>query len=98
MVYLDPNTSHAAVERLARELGRVVGTQRQVQARLAEKGRIKFEEQNDGTRRYFTKKILVEGTRRRCIWMPRKELVDGQEVPESGKTPETTAQHDRLPF
>jgi hypothetical protein len=86
-VYLDKNTSHAAVERLARELGRVVGTQRQVLARLAETSRIKVEPQKEGERRRFTCRVQAEGIRRRCVCMPREELelVEVESVPAGDK-------------
>jgi hypothetical protein len=78
-VYLDPNAAHMAVERMARELGRMLGSQRQVQARLAETGRlgsVHEEKHRDGKRRKFSKHIQVEGSRPRCLWLPREEVLD----------------------
>jgi len=73
MVYLDPNESHAAVERRARDLGRSVGNQRQVTARLAETKRIEFDTQ-PGRQRY-TKRVRVAGHRVWALWVPRNEVL-----------------------
>jgi hypothetical protein len=78
MVYLDPNESHAAVERRARDLGKTLGTPRQVTARLAETGRIVFDKQTTGRQRY-TKRVSVGKQRLWLLWMPRNELLSLEE-------------------
>jgi 5S rRNA maturation endonuclease (ribonuclease M5) len=78
-VYLDPNISHAAVERIARELGQVVGSKRQVCARLAETGRIKTDVQAEGKRRRFTRRVTMEKQRREVLCVPREELFLGSD-------------------
>ncbi len=70
MVYLDPTASYAAVERMARETGQVVGTKRQVCARLAETGRIKTDPPVGDERRRFTKRVTVEKHLHNALWMP----------------------------
>jgi hypothetical protein len=78
MVYLDPNESHAAAERRARDLGRTLGTQRQVTARLADTGRIVFDKTTTGRQRY-TKRVSVGKQRLWVLWMPRNELLSREE-------------------
>ena len=70
MIYLDPTASYAAVERMARETGQVLGTKRQVCARLAETGRIKTDPPVGDERRRFTKRVTVEKHLHNALWMP----------------------------
>ena len=74
MVYLDPNVSHAAAGRFAREVGHTLGSKRQVCARLAETDRIKTEQAQDGDRRRFTMRASVEKVRRYLLCMPATVL------------------------
>jgi hypothetical protein len=86
--YLDPNASHAAVERMGRELGRLIGSQRQVQARLAESKLCRVETQAAGERRRFTVRARAEGVRRRCICLDRSKLIDdGETAADTGRAP-----------
>jgi hypothetical protein len=74
-VYLDPTSSHAAAERLAREVHQVLGTQRQVLSRLAETNRISTDPQKPGSRRRFTRKVSIEKSRRLVLSMLRDEVL-----------------------
>jgi hypothetical protein len=74
-VYLDPSTTHAAAERLARDTRQVLGTQRQVLSRLAETSRILLDQQPAGERRRFTRRIVIEKSRRAVLCMLRDEVL-----------------------
>jgi hypothetical protein len=73
--YLDPTVAHAAAERLARESHQVLGAERQIQSRLAETGRIQTDPQTPGDRRRFTRRAVIEKSRRRVLWMLRDEVL-----------------------
>jgi hypothetical protein len=75
-VYLDPVVAHAAAERLARETHQVLGTQRQILSRLAETGRLVLDPQTQGTRRRFTRRAVIEKSRRWVIQTLRDEVLD----------------------
>lgn len=77
-VYLDPSVAHAAAERLAHEVHQVLGTQRQVLARLAEENRIQLDQQTAGARRTFTRRVSIEKSRRRVVQMLRDDVVQLQ--------------------
>jgi hypothetical protein len=87
-VYLNPDVAYAAVERLARETGRNMGTKRQVFARLADARKILVEDETPGQRRSFTPKVTVEGRRERLLHVHR-ELVLGDDVGQSPSLPNT---------
>jgi hypothetical protein len=74
-VYLDPSAAHAAAERLARETRQALGAQRQILARLAETNRILLDPQTPGTRRRFTRRTIVEKSRRPLLCLPRDEVL-----------------------
>jgi hypothetical protein len=74
-VYLDPANAHAAAERLARETRQVLGSQRQILARLAETARILLDLSKPGERRRFTRKVTAENSRRAAVWMLRDEVL-----------------------
>jgi hypothetical protein len=74
-VYIDPSIAHAAAARLARETRQVLGTQRQVLARLAETGRLVLDQQAAGDRRRFTRKITIEKSRRHVTEMHCDEVL-----------------------
>jgi hypothetical protein len=74
-VYLDPPTSNAAAEKLARETHQVLSTERQILSRLAEANRILLDPPTPGNRRRFTRRVVVENSRRRAIVMLRDEVL-----------------------
>jgi hypothetical protein len=73
-VYLDPTAAHAAAGRLAREVQQVLGTERQIMSRLAETGRIVMDPPVSGTRRRFTRRVVIEKSRRQVLCMLRDEV------------------------
>lgn len=82
-IYLDPNSAHAAAERLARDLGRTMGSPHQVRNRLAETGRIQIEAGEEDDRRRFTPRVRVEKARRRALWLKHESLFEAE--PEEPK-------------
>lgn len=74
-VYLDPAAAYAAAEKLARETRQVLGTQRQTLARLAETNRILTDPCTTGDRRRFTRKVIVEKSRRSVLYILRDEVL-----------------------
>jgi hypothetical protein len=90
-VYLDPPTAHSAAERLARETHQVLGTQRQVLSRLAEANRILLDCHTPGVRRRFTRRAVIENSRRRVIVMLRDEVLALSQAAQSSNRPNTGA-------
>lgn len=90
-VYLDPAVAHAATERLARETHQVLGTQRQVLTRLAETNRIRLDQNQagPGERRRFTRRAIIEKSRRRVIEMHRDEVLALEPAAEPTSQPDT---------
>ena len=76
-VYLDPNASYAAAERLARQTGQVLGSRRQVSARLAETGRIRCDPFIEGKRRRFTRRVVIENDRKEVLCLPVDQVFLG---------------------
>jgi hypothetical protein len=73
--FLDPTAAYAAAERLARETHQVLGTERQIWSRLAETGRIQTDPQTPGTRRRFTRRVVIQKSRQWVLWMLRDEVL-----------------------
>jgi hypothetical protein len=90
-VCLDPPTAHAAAERLARDSHQVLGTQRQILSRLAESNRILLDPPTPDNRRRFTRRVVVENSRRRAIVMLRDEVLSFAPPAQPSSQPATAS-------
>ena len=81
-VYLNPNAAHAAVERHAREVGKSIGPLKGVHRRLSEMEKIKTYKSD--RRIHYTPQKLIEGDRKRVLWLLIKEIFP-EKSPEEGE-------------
>jgi hypothetical protein len=71
-IYLNPDAAYAAAGRIAREKNQPMAGQRQVHARLMERGLLI----PDGTASVCTRREMIEGTRKRILKLDRGVILD----------------------
>jgi len=75
MIYLDPHIAHSEAQKIARDTGQMLGTQRQVHVRLSEENRIRDEKRGRDERQRFTPRKMIESSRKRVLWVFRDQLI-----------------------